>query len=513
MVLVLAAILLVVMLGFAALVIDMGNARALRRDAQNAADAASLAAAAELPNGFAAARAVAEQYVDDNVDEYGPWAGCDDPKHLPHTPHTATNGTCISYDSATNPKIVRVRVPPYQEATFFGGILGSDSITVSAAAEAEIGPPPGIGGILPFGLYGVDSGEAGEMCLMTGPNTPDPCANGPVTGAFGLLDLRRYGGYSPLPMLGAQCGPGGSGDPGAQKARNVRNIAFGADHHLATRTPQTAPGVIDDCYNRDPDPNQIHIGPGLTQDHFQSGMVADTNIGGSGYDARLRQGSLRKETVLGYPLDDVALWEFIPPGSLSGVPASCNRSVFDAAAALPLPGAAELATHAALKQCFDDYRNGGYSGELFTRPASDFGMSVDGDPPAILQTPRFAWVPSFWQSTPGNPSTLADIKEFRAVYIHRLFAGCSNGNGGGGGGPGGGGGGGGGGGPGGGGGGGPGGGTCNLDYTPGPFADNGGSGPATGVSAFVFDLDMLPSEIADSPPFLFREPRGVALYR
>jgi hypothetical protein len=61
------ALALTVLLGFAALVVDVGLSWAVRAEAQTAADAAALAGASRLAAGPTAAVAAVRQYLDANV--------------------------------------------------------------------------------------------------------------------------------------------------------------------------------------------------------------------------------------------------------------------------------------------------------------------------------------------------------------------------------------------------------------------------------------------------------------
>jgi len=128
---VLVAVLLAVLLGIAALVVDLGLAMDTRGQAQNAADSSALAAAVALADGEDAATAIARamSYADRN---YGvtaaEWAACTDDHPLPVHPTTP----CISLDGTTT----RVVVPERRVPALFSGVLGGEGIRVRAAAEA-----------------------------------------------------------------------------------------------------------------------------------------------------------------------------------------------------------------------------------------------------------------------------------------------------------------------------------------------------------------------------------------
>lgn len=128
------ALLLVVMVGFAAVLVDLANARQIRRQAQSSADATALAAAQDLPQGPDVVATV-KQYAADN---YGTtaaeWVGCTDSEALAVEPDSANNNTCISIDPGF--RRVRVQMPNRSAETYFGGVFGRDGIDVAAAAVA-----------------------------------------------------------------------------------------------------------------------------------------------------------------------------------------------------------------------------------------------------------------------------------------------------------------------------------------------------------------------------------------
>ena len=117
----------------AALVVDLGQAHNVRREAQNASDASVLAAGNALylsgtttPD-VAAAAAAAKSYGSNN---YGitdaQWTSCTDPGALPYQP---AGTQCISFDQAAKPGRVRVVVPARQVATPFASLIGVESVS------------------------------------------------------------------------------------------------------------------------------------------------------------------------------------------------------------------------------------------------------------------------------------------------------------------------------------------------------------------------------------------------
>ncbi len=145
----LVAVLVTVLFGLAAIVVDLGMARDLRRQAQATADAAAVAAALSVqadlaaPGGTlatAAAAAVAkvQAYALANLGVPATdWAGCSDSSALPVTPDAATNSdTCISFSTSE----VKVVLPARHSPVSFAAIYGQGAIAVGATARAAWAP-------------------------------------------------------------------------------------------------------------------------------------------------------------------------------------------------------------------------------------------------------------------------------------------------------------------------------------------------------------------------------------
>lgn len=143
----------------AALVVDLGLARDTRRQSQNAADAAALAAANALypttacarlnPDGtttppcYADALQAAKDYAQANWQvSASDWAGCSDSEAFWHP---AGSTSCISFTDDTlsvtepaRPTKVRVLTPAHDVKTGLGVLAGVDTIPVGASARAEV---------------------------------------------------------------------------------------------------------------------------------------------------------------------------------------------------------------------------------------------------------------------------------------------------------------------------------------------------------------------------------------
>jgi Putative Flp pilus-assembly TadE/G-like len=151
---VIMAIMLTLMLAITALVVDLGNARQQRREAQNSADAAVLAGAEtiEAGNGTINWTAVVDQVkkyaqVNDGV-ATSAWMGCTDTNALAYKPDSSNANSCISADLSAWPAVgagsvgttdnrLRVKLPNSSVKSFFAGVVGVNSLTVGAAATTK----------------------------------------------------------------------------------------------------------------------------------------------------------------------------------------------------------------------------------------------------------------------------------------------------------------------------------------------------------------------------------------
>jgi Flp pilus assembly protein TadG len=150
---VVVALMMIVLVMCAALVIDLGNAKDQRRQSQNASDAAALAAvnvlyptapATTCPSGaappcFTEAVAAVKSFAAKNYDvTAAQWSTCSitATQALPYVP--TAGQPCISFDSQTAPKKVRVWMPTKTVSTFFGGVTGNSTIPVGSQADAIV---------------------------------------------------------------------------------------------------------------------------------------------------------------------------------------------------------------------------------------------------------------------------------------------------------------------------------------------------------------------------------------
>lgn len=139
------ALMTVVLFTIAALIVDLGLARDTRRQAQNTADAASLAAANALYLSGAASPVAAidaaKTYAASNFGTTdADWVGCEDPERPPGFVAVPGQTDCISFSGLPAPKEVRVVVPTRNLKTTLGGMLGVDNMPIHALAHAVVDP-------------------------------------------------------------------------------------------------------------------------------------------------------------------------------------------------------------------------------------------------------------------------------------------------------------------------------------------------------------------------------------
>lgn len=159
----------VMLVGVSALVVDMGHLFLVRHRLCNALDAAVLAAAQELPDGYTGAPAVAEEYFNSNGVE------------------PALSEINVSDDRRTVSASGQVDVK-----YFLAGVLGLTSTTVNGTAAARIAPLASVRGVIPVGIEKPPDDQplvfGEERNLKVSSNNSVDDFLGP--GNFGVLDIR-----------------------------------------------------------------------------------------------------------------------------------------------------------------------------------------------------------------------------------------------------------------------------------------------------------------------------------
>jgi hypothetical protein len=159
---VVAAVGLTVILGFTALVTDVGLLQVNRASLVNSADAAALAGVQELPGNVAKARQEAEKYL-------------------------SQNNPGDDFEISVSENNYRIDVAVNKEVNLvFGRFLGIDSSSVGASSAAAIGSVVGYQGILPFGIQDQEIVFYQQYQLKTGDGAG-------TTGTFGALALGGTG--------------------------------------------------------------------------------------------------------------------------------------------------------------------------------------------------------------------------------------------------------------------------------------------------------------------------------
>jgi hypothetical protein len=445
---------LVLILGIAALAVDLtGAGFNQRRQAQIAADTAALAGAIEF-NDVAAARDAALDVARRNLTiAYGNpadpddplwvelWRGCTDTLPAGFTavdaPSTWTGFAggklqCISYSAEE----IRVRIPDQVNATSFGPAIGANSVSTNAVAQATFRFEEG-GTVFPFGMVATAS-TGGEVCMSSGPSgvAVGPC-DGSDSGSFGTILPRQWAKYDVGTTVFC-------GSPGETQMATAMRVGF--DHTLVSILPASKSGVLsggshpgdadilstaggvvktDACIvdgttgealAADPTPvnrppNTVEVDTGFPHAALFDGLVSDSLFPGS-TAARLQQGTNPKRTIARklsgtveeFELDNTPLWEYLRDlGDLpAAIQSECDKAVIPSA---PDPG---FAMSACLKAA-----NAAGATHIF----------VD----SLADSPRFGWAPQFIYDDWGSGKKWQPISTFQPVFLNGLWFNC-NGN-------------------------------------------------------------------------------------
>jgi hypothetical protein len=428
---VLVAMCLFVLIGFAAIAIDLAVGYNQKRQDQTAADVGVMAGAVETLGPTTAIRDEILDFTRRNViadytdaDWQARWEACVDAEratlnaqgfHFVPVPApagwTVATIDCISTDAGG---FVRVNLPELEFSTTFARVLGVDELQTHADAVARIGNRGG-GGILPFGLL-AGTGEGQHVCLRdsSGGHAEEPC-DGPDAGNFGAIESPHYGTQPDGPPRNC------TGSP--KKDILAVNIALGLDHRVIIDADgSTANEIRDTCGEMDlgKTPDTLNTFQGLSQGLAQ-GLATGPVPGG--YTPRLQNTQHSKRSVFGYALDDGPLWEYIDPSIQASdpgvdIPQQCERSTFDNSlnpdfdwngdGTLDEPGSWEH-----LSACLLTFANGqpGHPAP-YTTPL--FGET-------LKESPRFAYVPKFHEATWPSGNGWRHVQSFKATWIQATW--------------------------------------------------------------------------------------------
>lgn len=501
---ILVAASLLLLMGFAAIAVDAGIAFSERRQQASGADVGSLAAlqfakttltathpdCSGLSNeDYAACRGAEEAVavIDGTLPgrySDADWDACKDPDKPVDYSQPSYISECISFTH--NLQRSRILLPGTDVDTAFSRPLGFNLIGVGAFAEAGLELDI-VGGVLPFAI-GPSGAGLNQACFTAGDtsnlDTP-PCGSG-TEGNYGKLDLRLYGNEN-------------YGTPtictGSNAERMSTNLTAGSDHPLEPTSK--SPGVVNDVTNCNNITNPVDSVDTWTGN--AAGAVSDGLIYGSSnptLEGRLMcKGSLSTLTAdEDYPLgsfessrcedinnnhpedyDHSPLWDYVDSGAPGTAPGGeCA------------PG--QTTDRQGMEECIDWWKDNAPEKWLspgVMNPSWQPLFSTD-----ILESPRFAGVPIL-DSDPGGGTGSYLITEFRPIYLETTYLGC-NAN------------------------------TCSIVHSPGEHStsspppacpnpltasDWSCGWPGTGnknfeaLSAFILDLEMLPTEIAEKFPY------------
>jgi Flp pilus assembly protein TadG len=234
------ALLLVLMLGILALVVDLGNARQQRRVAQASADAAALAGGEAIEsdptvrtNGTFLWSTVVSQIknyakANDNI-PLSAWNGCADTYKLAYRPDVANSNSCISASVSSFPAPsassvgdniinLRVRLPSSTVKSYFAKAIGNGDLTVGAASTSKVvftvtasqttalaaGGPCALCILSPTGL--TLDGQNGDVTITDG--------NVIVNSTSGTAASLNPNGHVKITTVGGSIGGPGSCSPG-----------------------------------------------------------------------------------------------------------------------------------------------------------------------------------------------------------------------------------------------------------------------------------------------------------
>ena len=198
---------LVVILGMAALVLDVGNWFHTKRRLQGTADAAALAGAQQLPDDPSGAQTMAMSYANQNGGDVA-------------SANITVSSTVLPNDTIS----VRARKT---DPGFFSGVLGIASADIDAHAKVRVGPPAQARYVAPMVVYcGQDLIQNcdGKTVPTFGVPTTLPYDKMGAPGAFGMLNL-----------------DGGTGTPGT--STETAWILKGFDKYLGLGAYNSDPGA------------------------------------------------------------------------------------------------------------------------------------------------------------------------------------------------------------------------------------------------------------------------------
>ena len=454
---------LLLLLGMAAIAVDISAVFNERRLTQTAADVAVMAGAVEAAYFPADSADVSEQAIavarlntrntfGDSTDPVDPiwielWRSCVDPDRplnffpLPEpdgwsavitaTPSTGTLD-CVSRSAS----LLRLRMPDQLVDSAFGGILGASTLRTDAVAVARLAPEVTTAPIIPYGLSG--NAGVGESCIGTGPpgTAYAPCS-GPSAGTFGTLLSEFFGEFYGT----ADCGNPGADEIATESAigldhfvspwPNDGSVSMGDPHPgdtdvlalpLTNRDACTESGGV--AIPEDDFPiNTVRVDSGFPSNEMERGLVSDEEF--FGQPSRLQQ---EGEHLVGvtlnpnetrnvvrrrggihddvWQLDNHGPWDYLL-GSAAGVSSNCDPGAYTSSLD-------EFEKASLFSMCLSDYESTNATAVIF----NDF----------LDHSPRFVWAPQYWYELPDTGISWSPVAEYRTMFIAGLWFNCVSGS-------------------------------------------------------------------------------------
>jgi hypothetical protein len=472
------------LIGMAAIAIDVGAAFNERRGNQTSADVGVLAGAIDFLNlgdcGSTSSDGCNEAlaYIQNNLtatfsapDWIQLWRDCRDPnKPVGFSPLPVDTGNgwtgfsgfrwdgtaltdnvdCIS----ASPTELRVRVPDQLTDTAFAGVVGQDELTTNAAAQARIFRSVGADPIIP---YGVPNGSAGHQCVLS-PGAgvaEDPCAGG-STGSFGAILSQLWG--SPTSVTDCRTTSNFYGETVRFHSANGLDHPLGVvdpadygtlpaavstfDAAVATNGGQNANVAIDAVTLLDlcrietgvAAPEDVYLGsPVVDEEPAIDTVRVDT---GSNYAAETLQGFVTGTAAefAGEAVNPANTTPRLKLGACSGPPAPGELCLNLGSEGTHLVDNQPLLSHVASgidPMLYEDPNDPLLTCE--TMPGTtldeidcvlrspDLGVQGQVFDDSIADSRRFVYVPEFFYSTLDSGIHWQPVIDFRVAYIHTMW--------------------------------------------------------------------------------------------
>ena len=466
---------MLLLLGMAAIAIDVGAGFNERRSNQTSSDVGVIAGMIDflalgecgstnpdLDGGCNRALEVIRdnltEWITDDGDYAAVWRGCSDPnKPVGFSPlptsgvppwdgFVGRNSSGIAFNDAidcisASQTELRVRLPRQLTDANFGRVLGVEELATSAFAHAGYDLGSGPNPIIPFGVL---AASVGYDCLLQPPNgfADPPCVGG-ETGSYGALLTQLWGSAGSI----ANCGPS-SWPPGANQL--MFSIAYGMDHPLAplAQTELDALPASADAFDQgvntgDADIDELTV---LDRCTYVGGEVVGWDqLNGNAPDAgpvdtvRVDSGaSMSDATLKGFITGDTADFtgRSTDPSNLEARirhSTDCSGPYGDEKLCLTVGSQDYLVDNVPLWAHLVDE----FSIDDFGCDDDDDGMVTNSEEmDCVLRSPslsgpifddsiqeslRFVWVPEFHYTSWGTGVGWQPIARFKSAYVHAFW--------------------------------------------------------------------------------------------